>query len=90
VAVSLIPSRQTRGARRTATFNGKFNKKLNRHVGLLRGVCRITDRDLTLHSTRHSFIDAMRRAKIGEGMECRARKGNSSQVRCGRGLGGDG
>ena len=54
-----------------AAFNGSWNSKLSKHVGLLRGVCKIMDKDLTLHSTRASFIDACRRSGMPEDMEKR-------------------
>jgi integrase len=53
-----------------AAFNGRKTKE-GPYVGLLRGVCGITDEALTLHSTRHSFTDAMRRAGVSEDLQRR-------------------
>jgi integrase len=52
-------------ARLTAAFNGRKLKD-GTYTGLLRGVCGITDPDLTLHCVRHSFKDACRRARVDE------------------------
>ena len=50
-----------------AAFNGR-RKPDGSYVGFLRGVLGIMDPNLTLHSTRHSFIDAMRRVNVPEDM----------------------
>ena len=47
-----------------AAFNGRFDHKHGRYLGLLRRACGITDKNLTLHSTRHSFITACRAAGV--------------------------
>jgi integrase len=44
-------------------FNGRREPD-GAYVGLLRKVCGITDPKLTLHSIRHAFKDACRRARI--------------------------